>query len=134
MGNLNMDSVIKRYNKLMQSLERDDLTVGTKQFEKPDRWNIRDLVCECDWLLSTYYMNNHKNGEMCFSDFKDVRQCWQSETEKLKRFITAYLPFCDGIKCVEYHCSRYDTKESYCSKCDHFRICSRINWQCGRSN
>lgn len=125
MKNLNMNSAIKRYNNLMQSLGVDYLSMAAKI----NKWTIRDMVCECDYLLSTYYENDHENGEMQYSYFKNVRQVWRSETAKLKRFIVAYLPFCEGIKCTEYHCSQYDTEVSPRSNCSHLRSCSRKTWQ-----
>ena len=110
MKNLNMKSAIKRYNGIMQCIGYEHLTIGTNLSEGTDNWNIRDMVCECDYLLSMYYDEGNINGELRYSDDESDRKAWASETGKLKRFITAYVPFIENVKCTEGHCSKYDNK------------------------
>ncbi len=108
MKKLNMESAIKRYNKLMSSLCREYLTIGTNLSENTDGWNIRDMIAECDYTLSGYYEAGHINAEMRYSDDPEERKMWKSETAKLIRFIEAYKPFIEGVQCVSGHCSKYD--------------------------
>lgn len=110
MKRLNMESAIKRYNNLMCDLAYEHVTIGTKLSENTNGWNIRDMVAECDYILSTYYEYGHVNEEMRHSYYPEERKAWLSETGKLKRFINAYKPFIGGIKCVSGHCSKYDNK------------------------
>ena len=104
MKNLNIETAIKRYNDLMFALCREHNTIGTSYSENTDGWNLRDMVAECDYTLSTYYEAGHANAEMKEEDQKT----WKSETGKLKRFIEAYKPFIGGLKCTTGHCSQYD--------------------------
>lgn len=106
-----MKSVIKRYNNLMSELCYEHLTIGTVLSEETENWNIRDMVAECDYILSTYYEDGHANGDLRYGS-EDEKKAWKSETGKLKRFIKAYEPFIDGVICVAGHCSyNYDNKE-----------------------
>ena len=108
MKNLNMKSAIKRYNNLMSSMAREYLTIGTNLSEGTEKWNLRDMVAECDYQLSTYYEYGHLNEELRHSDNKEERKMWISETGKLKRFIKTYEPFIENMNCFEGHCSKYD--------------------------
>lgn len=104
MKNLNIKQATKRYNDIMMCLAYEHNTIGTDFSESTEGWNLRDMVAECDYTLSTYYESGHANTEMKEEDFKT----WKSETGKLKRFIEAYKPFIEGLKCVSRHCSQYD--------------------------
>lgn len=103
----NMDSAIKRYNKLMNEIAREHLTIGTKFSEDTDGWNIRDMVSEAQAQLNTYYEDGHSNAMMRDGD-PDERKAWKSETGKIKRFIDAFEPFIDGLNTTVNHLSKYD--------------------------
>lgn len=104
MKTLNLEKAIKRYNNIMFCLAYEHVTIGTEFSENTEDWNIRDMVAECDYLLSTYYESGHCNAGMKQEDYK----AWKSETGKLQRFIKAYEPFIENVKCVSGHCSVYD--------------------------
>lgn len=109
MKHLNMEKAIDRYNGIMFDLCADHLTIGIEgDSEGTDKWNLRDMVAECDYLLSTYYDDGHTNYDMRNSENEEERKAWKSETGKLRRFINAYVPFIQGMKCTEEHCSKYD--------------------------
>ena len=108
MKNLNMESALKRYNNLMYELGREHNTIGCTLSENTDEWNLRDMVAECDYELSTYYECGHCNEEMRHSADVDERKMWRSEVGKLTRFIKTYEPFIDDMICAEGHCSKYD--------------------------
>lgn len=115
MKHLNMERAIERYNGIMFDLCADHLTIGVPAYsEGTDGWNLRDMVAECDYLLSTYYDPNHNNGILRYDDDEECRKAWRSETGKLERFIKAYEPFVTDMVCTEGHCSdRYDNEPSY---------------------
>ena len=108
MKNLNMKSATKRYNDIMEKIGYEHNTINTRFSENTDGWNLRDMVAECDYTLSCYYEGGHCNAEMRFSSDPEERKMWKSETGRLKRFIEAYKPFIDDLKCVSSHCSQYD--------------------------
>lgn len=97
----------KRYNGIMYALAREHKTIGTDFSEGTQDWNIRDMVSECDYELSTYFEYGHCNEEMRRGDEYE-RKVWRSEVGKLQRFIKAYLPYIEGVECTEGHCSQYD--------------------------
>ena len=104
MKTLNLTTATKRYNSLMIELCYEHNTIGTRLSENTDNWNLRDMVAECDYVLSTYHEDGHTNYELKEENPKQ----WRSETDKLKRFIKAYEPFIDDMVCTEGHCSNYD--------------------------
>lgn len=97
---------IKRYNKLMEYLGYEHNTIGTWLSEDTEGWNLRDMVAECDYTLSTYYENGHANYDLKSECYKR----WISDVGRLKRFINAYEPYIKDIKCNINHCSKYDNK------------------------
>ena len=101
------EKAVRRYNKLMFEMALEFLTIGTNLTEEREvkaQWNIRDLVSECQYQLDTYYEEGHANYELRDGYMK----MWRSETAKYRRFIQAYLPYIDGVKCRSHHCSKYD--------------------------
>ena len=108
MKKVNLKSATKRYNKIMETVGYEHNTIGTWLSERTDGWNLRDMVAECDYVLSTYYEDGHCNCDMKYSDEPEERKMWRSETGKLRRFIEAYKPFIGDMECVSGHCSLYD--------------------------
>lgn len=108
MKRLNMETAIRRYNNIMEVIGYEHNTIGTWFSEGTDNWNLRDMVAEADYTLSTYYEDGHCNGGMRYSDEPDERKMWKSETGRLQRFIKAYEPFIKDMRCAEGHCSKYD--------------------------
>ena len=106
MKQLNMEKITERYNNIMCSICYEHCTIGTDFSESTEGWNLRDMVAECDYTLSTYFECGHANAEMKQECYKT----WKSDTGKLQRFIKAYEPYIDGMKCVSGHCSKYDNK------------------------
>ena len=107
MKTLNMKRAIERYNDIMMAVCYEHNTIGTCFSENTENWNLRDMVAECDYTLSTYYECGHANEEMRRGD-EDERKYWRSETGRLKRFIKAYEPFIKDMTCYQGHCSQYD--------------------------
>lgn len=105
MKHLNIDTAIQRYNNIMMSICYEHSTIDTEYSENTENWNIRDMVSECAYVLSTYYEVGHANEELRHTA---DRKIWLSETGKLKRFIKAYEPFIKDVVCTQGHCSEYD--------------------------
>ena len=103
-----MKSAIRRYNGIMETIGYEHNTINTRFSEDTDGWNLRDMVAECDYALSCYYEEGHCNADLNLSSDPVERKMWKSETGRLKRFIEAYKPFIDGLKCITPHCSQYD--------------------------
>lgn len=108
MKEFNFDKAVKRYNDIMMSLCYEHVTIGTRYSEDTKGWNIRDMVAECDYVLSGYFESGHCNADMRYSDDPEERKIWRSETGRLQRFIAAFKPFIDGVICEAGHCSQYD--------------------------
>lgn len=94
----------KKYNEIMNLLCYEHKTIGETLSEDTEDWNLRDMVAECDYVLSTYYENGHVNYDLKREDPK----VWRSEVGRLKRFITHWLPYAEDMICAHGHCSQYD--------------------------
>jgi len=97
-------SALRKYNEIMEYRCYEFLTIGKEYSEDTDGWNLRDMVAECNYQLSTYYEEGHVNCEMKQED----RKQWLAETGRLKRFIAHWEPYIDEMVCVCGHCSKYD--------------------------
>ena len=98
-------SATRKYNEIMETIGYEHATIGTEWSESTEGWNLRDMVAEADYYLSTYYESGHCNCEMKRED----RKTWLSETGKLKRFIAHWEPYIEDMECTSGHCSKYDT-------------------------
>ena len=105
---LDMGKVTKRYNDLMNYLTLEHRSIGCYLSENTDGWNLRDMVAECDYQLSTYYEWGHNNYELRYSEFPEERKTWRCDTGRLKRFIARYEPYIWDMECHAGHCSKYD--------------------------
>lgn len=105
---LNMKKVVERYNDLVMSVCYEHCSIGTRYSEGTELWNLRDMVAECDYILSCYYERGHCNNDLRYSDDLEDRKLWKSETGKLSRFIKAYEPYVNNMVCTCGHCSRFD--------------------------
>lgn len=108
MKHFNFESAKNRYNDIMNDCCCEHLTIGTVFSEDTDGWNIRDMVAECDYLLSSYLDPNTGVGDMRYSSDSNERKMWLNESNRLKRFIKTYEPFTVDVKCVTHHCSKFD--------------------------
>lgn len=118
MKKFDFDKAVNRYNAIMMTVCYEHSTIGTNYSEGTEDWNIRDMVAECDYVLSTYYEVGHCNEELRHSEEQDERKVWYSETGKLSRFIKAYEPFIQDVVCAQGHCSRFDNYK------DRFKLSS----------
>lgn len=97
MKNLNMETAIKRYNELMEITGREYKTIGTKHSEGTEGWGLREMVAECEYVLSSYNEGGSCNSDMQYSDDLEERKLWKSHTGKLERFIKTYEPFAEEL-------------------------------------
>lgn len=102
---LNMEAVIRRYNKLMEDIGYDESTI--EPVNNNTHWNLRNMVNRADMHLQTYYEGGHVNSFEEFTTGSDGRRDaklvanWKSHTNKLKRFINKYAPYAEGITAAE---------------------------------
>ena len=95
---------VARYNKIMYDTCREHFTIGEPLSEHTDKWNIRDMVSQCQ-------------NEADFEQEKiDYNSCWDAdekyqcrlERDRFLRFVKAYEPFIENVVCVAYHGSKFD--------------------------
>lgn len=99
-----MKRAIRTYNGIMEATGYEHNQIGTWYSENTENWNLRDMVAECDYTLSTYYEEGH-----CNCDLKEYEpNTWRKHTTRLKNFIKRYEPYIKDMKCYEGHCSGYD--------------------------
>ena len=125
-------NAVKAYNKLMYKLCIDFLTIGTNSTEDPEtksKWNLRDLVSECQYQLNMYYEEGTSQWEalhalddwpMTAEDLFDKSRfrtymmhvdevkVAKAEIKALKGFINRYKNDVKGMECYEGHCSEWD--------------------------
>lgn len=105
MKHLNFERAKDRFDGIADEwMYEDALTVYNPN------WNIRDLVAEMDYLLSTFYDEGHTHYMMIDPIYanEESRKEWRSAVGKIKRFITAYTPFIEGVTCADSHGSKFD--------------------------
>lgn len=90
-----IESVIKRYNKLMSDLCVDHLTIGTRLSQDTDGWGIKEMVKEAKNQLADFYNPGHDSYIKADDLTDDVRKRMQSDIGKLKRFIASYEQYVD---------------------------------------
>lgn len=105
---LTFKKAVNRYNGIMNAIGYEHNTIGEGWSEKTEGWNLRDMVAECDYVLSTYYEDGHCNADMRTSFDEEERKMWRSEVGRLQRFIAAYEPQVKDMICTTAHRSNYD--------------------------
>lgn len=103
MKTLNIASATKRYNDIMMSMGWEHNQIGTEFSEGTENWNLRDMLEEIEYALSTYYEEGHTNYEFRTSSEPDERKIAKNEIAKIKRFIEAYEPFAKGMEANAGH-------------------------------
>lgn len=102
---LNMESVIRRYNKLMSDIGYPESMISKENGNAG--YTIRDMVDRANMHLQTYYEGGHVNSFEEFTTGYDGRRDsklvanWKSHTNKLKRFINTYAPYADKMNAIE---------------------------------
>ena len=77
------ENLVKAYNKLMNSLCLEHLTIGTAYSEGTEGWGVAEMLKELKYQLKRYYEWGTSQGELR----EDDPQAWRSETGKIKRMI-----------------------------------------------
>jgi hypothetical protein len=97
-----MENAKTQYNRIMNDLGLEFLTIGTRFSENTERWNLRDMVCECQYQLEVCYEDGNANSDgRIIRDYMDMYGCskeeatnahsiWLSKTKKLRTFINKY--------------------------------------------
>ncbi|EFR67888.1 hypothetical protein HMPREF9525_01953 [Enterococcus faecium TX0133a04] len=76
----------KRYNKIMNELSYEHLTVHEELSEGTEKYTIADMVNEVETLLASFFENGHVNDEWRKEEPKRVN----AYIARLKRFIDKY--------------------------------------------
>lgn len=108
MTNNEFSMAVADYNRICFNLALEHLTIGTKYSQGTEGWNIRDMVAELDYQLTTYREPMHFNYEQLHSADSRERLQAMRECKMLKTFIKKYERYITYIRCVAYHCSKFD--------------------------
>ena len=110
----------KRYNRLMNDLALEHLTIGERLSEDTAEWNIRDMVSECQYQLNVCYEDENANADgRSISEMidrygydedsaREEHKRWLSKTMRLRNFIRKYRDEALKETCTMGHCSVYD--------------------------
>ena len=73
----------QKYNKLMNSLCLEHLTIGTTYSQGTEGWGKEEMIKEVKYQLSLYYQWGTSVGDMR----EDDPTTWKKEVGRLKRFL-----------------------------------------------
>lgn len=109
-----MDKIVKRYNKLMYSIGREYVTIGTSDSDIDNKdWNLRDMVSEVQYWLDFWQDDNCTYKEFAYDtsnpDHKELYNQYRNDLARMQRFIDRYEDEALTMVCTEGHCSKYDT-------------------------
>lgn len=112
------DRAKNSFNKLMNASGYEHRTIGEKQSEGTEKWNISDMVSECQYVLNTYYETGHANNEASNRELLKEKYGNEEAEEmyierirsirRLKTFIQTYEEFTLMEKPTEKHGTKYD--------------------------
>jgi hypothetical protein len=77
------ENIVKAYNKLMNGLCLEYLTIGTVYSQGTENWGVQEMLKELKYQLGRYYEWGTSQCELR----EEYPQAWRSETEKIKRMI-----------------------------------------------
>lgn len=106
------ENAIKQFNEIMYSICHEHSTIGTHYSENTEKWNLRDMVSEVQYVLDIW----NDEGSIAWQDAHDDTQPahkpwykeWLNEKAQMKRFINKYKDEALTMECSEGHCSKYD--------------------------
>lgn len=93
MKNLNMETAIKRYNKIMNMCGYEHKTIGEPLSEDTENYTLTDMLNEVKYILGTFYEPGHCNYEMKNEYDDDCRKEYYRELGIIKRFVETYNKF-----------------------------------------
>lgn len=121
----------KRYNSMMNDFGFEHLTIGQILSEHTENWNLRDMVCECQYQLEVCYEEGNENNEGQYPDYweyteqdllsksrydnvtrhnkeqRAIHSAWLSKTRRLRNFIEKYKEIAFTQECTEGHGSNF---------------------------
>lgn len=107
-----MEKAKKKYNDIMFEIAREHLTIGTKNSEGTDEWNLRDMVSEMQYTLDVYNDPSCIYWEEAHDDTQPSDKPWYREWIRakglMKRFIDKYKQMALTMECTVAHCSKFD--------------------------
>lgn len=108
------------YNKMINDLGMEFLTIGTNYSENTEGWTLRDMVSEAQYQLDVCYEEDNANADgrsirdlidRYSVDEDDARRWhadWLAKTRRLRRFINKYKAEALKNTCKTGHCSKFD--------------------------
>ena len=122
-------NAVKKYNEIMIQMGLDHNTIGTKLSERTEKWNLRDMVSECQYQLDCFSEEGHSYYEdlhaldyddMTLDDLMDKQkfrmhmanvnavEAAKRDMKALRGFINQYKNDVSGMQCHQGHCSMWD--------------------------
>lgn len=110
----------KQYNKTMNDLGLEFLTIGTNFSEDTANWTVRDMVSEAQYQLDVCYEDDNANADgrtvagfmdiygSSREDAEEAHAEWLKKTRALRAFIRKYKAEALKGKCAAGHCSKFD--------------------------
>ena len=110
----------QQYNKIMNDIGCEFVTLGTSYSENTENWTIRDMVSEAQYHLECCYEDGNANAEARNISFlmdaygmsEEIARAdhaeWVRKTRRLRAFINKYKTEALKFKCVTGHCSKFD--------------------------
>ena len=87
-----LDKATKKYNEIMENLERGHRTIGIPFSQGTDNWGLAEMLDEVKQIYDTYSEIGHKNNQLKTDNF----QMWKSQTASLRGFLAAYAKHYEG--------------------------------------
>ena len=87
-----LDKATKKYNEIMENLERGHRTIGTPFSQGTDNWGLAEMLDEVKQIYDTYNEIGHKNNQLKTENF----QMWKSHTASLRGFLSSYAKHYEG--------------------------------------
>ena len=87
-----LDKATKKYNEIMENLERGHRTIGIPFSQGTDNWGLAEMLDEVKQIYDTYSEIGHKNNQLKTDNF----QMWKSQTASLRGFLAAYAKHYNG--------------------------------------
>ena len=98
---IDMEHVTEAYNRIITDLGYEDRVIGTPRTKN---WNLRDMVCEIEYIRSVYYTEGEERNKLRYEDYAT----WNRHCSRLRNFIRNYKDHIDDLVCTDNHNSKYD--------------------------
>lgn len=104
-------TAVKLYNELMNDIGREEMTIGTAYTEDPEnkaKWNIRDMVSECQYHADCAQNWIDELGGWDDDDENEDLIHYKQKKKKVMAFVNRYKKDIEGYVTARSHCSKFD--------------------------